>query len=139
LSNFDKATINKLRKEILEKRKPKYFIDGKEFVKVREFARYIESEYGLPISTTEKRIFEGKTEEQCKLNQTKTRSIAHTKGKIKVTDTVTGKIFIFNNTKDVELLKMFSTSAITQGLKTGRKTKITKLSKYKNASTIERI
>lgn len=139
LSKFDKPTINKLRKEIIENRKPKYFIDGKEFVTIAEFARYIESEYGLPITMTEKRISEGKTLEECKLTENQMRSMAYTKGKIKVTDTVTGKTFEFVNTNDAGLLKMFSMTAITQGIKTGNKTRITKLSKYKNPCTIERI
>ena len=50
--------------------------------------------------------------------------MAINEGKIKVIDTVTGEIFEFKNTKDAGLLKMFSTCAITQCLKTGNKTRI---------------
>lgn len=139
ISEFNDEVIKQLRLEIIENRKPKYFIDGLEFVTVRDFARYIEQKYGLPITMTEKRIADGKTEEQCKLTESKMRSIAYTHGKVKVTDTVTGEVFEFNNTRDDGLLKMFSISAITKGIKTGEKTRITALSKYKNPCIITRI
>lgn len=139
ISKFDKQTIINLRNEILDKRKPKYFVDEKEFVTITDFAKYINEKYGLPITMTEKRISEGKTEEQCKLTENEARSIAYTKGKIKVTDTVTGEVFEFKNTKDEGLLKMFSSGAITKGIKTEEKTTVTNLSKYKNACTIIRI
>lgn len=139
ISKFDKQTITNLRNEILDKRKPKYFVDKKEFVTITDFAKYIYEKYGLPITMTEKRISEGKTEEQCKLTENEARSIAYTKGKVKVIDTVTGEVFEFKNTKDAGLLKMFSTCAITRGIKTGEKTKITRLSKYKNPCIITRI
>ncbi len=139
ISKFDKSTISRLRKEIIEKRKSKYFIDGKEFVTIAAFAQYIKSEYGLPITMTKKRISEGKSPEECKLTENQMRSMAYSKGKIKVTDTVTGEIFEFVNTNDAELLKMFASVTIAHGIKTGNKTRITKLSKYKNPCTIERI
>lgn len=59
----------------LKNRKPNYFIDGKDFVKKTEFARYVNVTYGIPISTTMKRIQDGKTEEQCKLSQYEMRSL----------------------------------------------------------------
>jgi len=136
---FDKKVLNELKNEIIESRKPKLFLDGKGFVTVADFARYIELQYGLPVTMTEKRISEGKTEEQCKMTESEMRSIAYTQGKIKVTDTVTGEIFEFNNTADEKLNKMFSKSAITNGIKTGEKTRITGLSKYKNPCIITRI
>jgi hypothetical protein len=136
---FDENLITKLRNEIIENRKPKYFIDEKEFVTIAEFARYIESIYGLPITMTEKRISEGKTEEQCKLTESEMRSISYTKGKVKVTDSITGEVFEFNNTSDPNLRKMFSTSAITRCILTGELTKVTSLSKYKNPCTISRV
>ena len=135
LTIFDTVIIKKLREEIIEKRKPKYFIDSQEFLTVAEFARYIEDKYGLPVTTTEKRISEGKTLEQCKLSERQMRSIAYTKGKIKVTDTVTNDVFEFENTRDKGLLKMFSSCAISKGIKTG----IISSRKYKNPCIIIRI
>jgi len=137
--DFTDEVMQQLKQEIIESRKPKYFIDGLEFVTVADFARYIKKEYGLPITTTEKRISEGKNEQDCKLSEREMRSIAYTQGKIKVTDTVTGEVFEFNNTADEKLNKMFSKSAITKGIKTGEKTRITGLSKYKNPCIITRI
>jgi hypothetical protein len=58
---------------------------------------------------------------------------------IRVTDTVTGKVFEFKNSADKELRQMFSTSTIDNAIKTGKKTKITALSKYKNPCIITRI
>ena len=88
---------------------------------------------------TEKRISEGKTEDQCKLTESEMRSLAYTKGKVKVTDSITGEVFEFNNTSDPNLRKMFSTSAITRCILTGELTKVTSLSKYKNPCSISRI
>lgn len=136
---FDENIITKLKNEIIENQKPKYFVDGKSFVTIKEFARYIENKYGLPIGTTEKRISAGRTEEQCKLTESQMRSIAYTQGKIKVTDTITGEVFEFNNTADERLIKMFSRATITRCIKTGEKTRITSLSKYKNPCIIARI
>jgi hypothetical protein len=139
ISEFGHNLITKLRKEIIENRKPKYFVDGKKYVTIAGFARYIESKYGLPITTTISRIYKGKTEEQCKLTESETRSISYTKGKIKVTDNITREVFEFNNTSDERLLKMFSKSTIVKCIKTGKKTRITRLNKYKNPCTIVRI
>ena len=137
--NILNKEIDKYRKEIINNRKPKYFIDEMKFYTIRDFAIYIKDKYGNPITMTEKRIHEGKTEEECKWSETKMRSIAHTKGKIKVTDTVTGGVFMFKNTRDKELHKMFSTATITHGIRTNNPTRITKLSKYKNPCIIERV
>lgn len=136
---FDDNLISSLRNEIIENRKAKYFIDNNEFVTLAEFARYIESKYRLPITMTVKRISDGKTEEQCKLTESEMRSFAYTKGKIKVTDSITGQVFEFNNTTDSKLRKMFSTSAITRCILKGELTKITKLSKYQNPCYISRV
>lgn len=59
--------------------------------------------------------------------------------RIKVTDTITNKEFIFENTNDKELLKMFSPSCISRAIITGKITKVNKLSKYKNQCFISRI
>ena len=139
ISNFTNENIDKLRKEIERKRDAKYFVDNKKFVTLSDFARYIERQYGVPFTTTEKRISQGKTEEECKLSKAEMRSKAHSKGKIKVTDTVTKQVFYFKNTNDTSLIKMFSKSTIISSIRSGRPTRITKLSKYKNPCIIERI
>jgi hypothetical protein len=133
--------IEKYRHEIKENRKPKYFIEGKSFLTIRDFAKYIEGKYNIPITTTEKRISDGANENECMIPEKEYRSLKSgtNKGKIKVKDTVSGKTFEFKNTRDVGLLKMFSTSAITKAIQTGEPTRITKLSKYKNPCIIERI
>lgn len=133
--------IEKYRQEIKEKRKPKYFIDGKSFLTIRDFARYIETEYGNPITMTEKRISDGASEKECIIQEKEYRSLKSgtNKGKVKVTDTVTGKVFEFKNSRDTKLLEMFSSSAITKAIQTGEPTRITKLSKYKNPCILERI
>jgi NAD-dependent SIR2 family protein deacetylase len=136
---FTEEIMKELRNEIEAKREPKYFLDGKGFLTISDFARYVEAEYGLPITMTEKRIHEGKTEEECKLSESEMRSRAYTKGMIKVTDTITGEVFYFKNTKDKKLLEMFSSTAITRCIQSGKKTGITSLSKYKNPCTIVRV
>ncbi len=138
ISEFDKDTMLKLRNEIIESRKPKYFIDDLEFVTLRDFARYIKSKYDIGIRATEKRISQGKTENQCKLSESEMRSESNTKAKIKVIDCVTKEEFIFKNTRDPELLKMFCGSTVNIALKTN---KIVggKRSKYKNPCRIVRI
>ena len=60
------------------------------------------------------------------------------KGKIKVTDIVTGKVFYFFNTKDRELSKMFGLSTINEGIKT-KKPVGGKRSKYPHPCLIERV
>ena len=121
ITEFNDEVIEKLKMEILERRKNKYFVDGKGFVTIAEFARYIETEYGLPITMTKSRILEGKTEEECKLSEYEMRSLKSgtNQGQIKVTDCETGEVFIFKNTKDKKLLKMFSRDTITKYLKSG--------------------
>jgi len=140
ITNFDEETIAKLRQEIIEKREPKYFLDGKEFLTAVDLAKYIESKYGLPLTMTKKRIADGKTPEECKISEHDARSAAYTKGKVKVTDMVTGKVYEFKNTRDPDLLKMFSVLSITNGLK-GRiiGERQTKANKYPNPCTIERV
>ena len=139
ISDFTDEVYDELRQEIENKRAERYFIDGKGFVTVSDFADYMLSAYGIPVTTTKKRITKGYTAEQCRLSKKEARSRVHTKGNIVVTDTLTGKIFHFKNTRDEGLRKMFSTSAITRCIRTGEPTKITQLSKYPNPCTIQRI
>lgn len=136
---FTEEVYEELRKEIDEKRTEHYFIDGMGFVTVSDFADYMFSTYGIPVTTTKKRITKGYSTEQCRLTRKEVRSQVHTKGSIIVTDTVTGTIFQFRNTHDEDLRKMFSTSAINRCLRTGEPTKITRLSKYPHSCTIQRI
>jgi hypothetical protein len=146
LSNYGKniksnVDIDKYRTEIIQNRKAKYFLDGGEFVTVMDFARYVNSKYGVETWAVEKRINNGSSEQECTLSEKDYRTLKSgtNKGKIKVTDTITKREFIFFNTKDKYLVKMFSSSAITLAIQTGNKTRITKLSKYKNPCLIERI
>lgn len=141
ITKFTKKIKAQLKEEIIKRRSAKYFIDGQEFVTLADFARYIENKYGLPVTTTEKRIQDGKTEEECKLSEHEMRKkySGTIKGKVVVTDTVTGEVFEFNNTKDENLFKMFSLSTITRCIKTGEKTKTAKNSKYSNPCFIKRI
>ena len=138
INKFTKKIIANLKLEIEESRKPKYFLDGLEFKTNIAFANYIKKQYGHPTNQTLGRIYNGKPEEDCKLTEFEMRC-KRTKGKVKVTDTITGEVFIFNNSKDDKLIKMFSKSAIIKGIKTGEKTRVTKLSKYKNPCIISRI
>lgn len=143
LSNYGfeplKKDYDKYRDEIKNSREPKYFIDGKRFFTLISFAEYIKDVYGNPITTTQRRLYDGKTCEDCKLPESEIRSIAQTKGKIKVTDIVTGEVFWFKNSNDENLKKMFSRKTITQKINSSNPTRITKLSKYKNPCIIERI
>ncbi len=129
----------KYRQEIIENRKPKYFLDGKSFTTLRGFAKYIQGKYDLPITMTEKRINEGKNEQDCKMTEKETRSKAYTKGRIKVVDTITKEVFYFKNTRDEGLREMFSVNTITASIKNGKPTRITSLSKYKNPCIIKRL
>lgn len=140
IKNFDKEIISKLKSEILNKRKSKYFIDNREFSTVSSFATYLKDKYGMPITMTKSRIANGKTEEECKLTEEEMRSLknGNNKGTIKVTDTVTSEVFTFHNTKDKALLKMFGLSTMYEGLKKGTPVG-GKRSKYTNPCLIERI
>ena len=80
-----------------------------------------------------------KTLEECKLTESQMRSKAYTKGQIKVTDTVTGGVLYFKNSLDKDLLNLFSKCTIAPAIKSGKPTRITSLSKYKNPCIIERI
>jgi hypothetical protein len=135
----NREELEKYREEISEGRKPKYFIDDKQFTSLVDFSIYIEKTYGNPQTMTKQRIHQGKTEEDCKLSEFEMRSKQGSVGKIRVTDTITNQVFYFKNTLDVFLVKMFSKSTITSCIKSGKKTRITKLSKYKNPCIIERI
>lgn len=138
LSDFEKA---KLKTEIAEKRIPRLFMDNHEFVSISQFSKYLKKHYNVPETTTKSRIQAGATELECLISEKEYRSFRNgrNKGLIKVTDTVTGEIFIFANTRSAELLKMFSSSFITKAIKTGNPTSTSKKCKYKNSCIIERL
>ena len=106
-----------------------------------DFARYILETYSHPITMTEKRINMGYSEEECKLSEFEMRRLKSgtNKGNIKVTDTVTDKVWYFFNTKDAELMKMFSLWAVTKAIKSGKTTGGYRTSKYPNPCKIERL
>ena len=66
---FTEKLIDDLRNELKEKRKPKHKFDGKNFRTTRDFAKYVFEKYKVPITTVEKRIYEGRTEYECTLNR----------------------------------------------------------------------
>lgn len=138
VKEFNDCIMLELRNEIINIRN-RFTVDGKNFESNIEFAEYMLKVYRIPITSTLSRLQHGKTEEECKIKEYEIRSIAHTKGKVKVIDTKTGNVFWFKNTRDKELLKMFSTSTIARCIKTGEETRITSLSKYKNKCRIERL
>lgn len=69
----DDELIKELRTKIKESRKSKYHVDGIGFNTIRDFARYIESNYGISVVATEKRISKGCTEEECKMTRNELR------------------------------------------------------------------
>lgn len=140
ISVFSDELIKQLRSEIIQKRKAKYFHDGNEFNTLCEFAKYIEKKYNIPTSTTVKRVYLGAKEHDCIIPEKEYRSLhsGTNKGRIKVTDTVSGGVFVFFNTSDTELLKMFGKSTINEGIKSGMPVG-GRRSKYKNPCIIERI
>ena len=140
ITEFTNEVMEQLRNEIIENRKPILFLDENEFLTIADFARYIESNYNIPTTTTKKRISDGAKEIDCIIPEKQYRSLKSgtNKGKVKVTDTVTGEVFTFFNTKDAELLKMFGLDTITKGIKSGLPIG-GKRSKYHNPCIIERI
>lgn len=139
IKTFDRKIIEELRIELEEKRHPKYYLDGFSFVKKVDIARYIENKYGNPITMTVKRLEKGYTEKECTISESENRSQKYTKGKIEITDTITGKVYLFKNTNDNELRKMVSGTTITEGLKTGCPIGGYRNSLYKNPVIIQRI
>lgn len=148
ITEFNEDILNDLKNEILENKaereRLKYFLDGKSFTTLDAFALYVEQKYGVNPSTVIYRINAGYKEKDCIISENEARSKAYTKGQIKVTDCKTGEMFIFKNTRDKNLLKMFSSTTITEYLKTGetviRKREQKKgQSKYRIDCKIERI
>ena len=136
----DKNSIDSLRDEIKNKNKPKYFLDGLEFVTKESFSDYIYEKYKISKDATLKRLQKGYKESECIIPEKELRILKNgsNKGMIKVIDTVTKEEFIFRNTRDEKLLKMFSCFTINKGIKTGLPVG-GKRSKYKNPCIIKRL
>lgn len=66
---FTQDIIDHLRLEIIDKRKPKFFLDDMEFTKKSDFAKYVEEKYKIPKTTVVKRLEGNCTEIQCTLNR----------------------------------------------------------------------
>ena len=139
ITKFNKKTINTLRNEIIESRKPIHFLDNKSFLTTRDLARHILDKYNIPITTTEKRIDKGVSEKDCTIKGSEYRSMRNTFGKIKVTDTVTKKVYIFKNTLDERLGKMVCKGTVQKGIKTGLPVGGYRNSLWENKLLIQRI
>jgi len=131
LKHKTKKQLDKVRAQIIEKQTA-IKIDGQTFKTLVDAAE----KYGLSAPAVRKRLDKGVS---MSLSKFEVRSKARTFGEVEVTDSVTGKKFKFYNTRDPKLLKMFSDSAITKAIKTGEKTRVTSLSKYKNPCYIKRL
>lgn len=140
ISELNDNVMNSLRNEIIESRKPKYFLNDLEFVTKEDFSVYIYEKYKIPKTTTLKRLDKGVKEIECTIPEKEFRRLKNgaNKGMIEITDTVTKEVFLFFNSKDIKLLEMFGFSTIHKGLKTGLPVG-GKKSKYKNPCIIKRI
>ena len=63
------GTVEEVRAMIIQWKRPIRSIDNKEFTTLIAFAKYLLSEYSIPISSTKKRIYKGYSEEDCKLQK----------------------------------------------------------------------
>ena len=109
------------RLEIQIKREPKYFLDGKSFATLRDFAIYVRDNYSMGIHSTEARIRAGHTERQCTVSESKHRSEFNWKssGKLIVTDMNTGEKEIFFNKTRLMKDKKIEMEVISRCLKSG--------------------
>ncbi len=129
------------KEQIMAKRVPKYFCDGKDFVTLRDFARYIEEKYSIPITATENRMHDGAKEEECKLSDFQYRTLKSgcNKGRVEVTDTVTGEKKVFINTAEAERVMHIGAGMLLECIKSGLPTRIGNTSKYKNPCLVKRL
>ena len=109
------------RLEIQIKREPKYFLDGKSFVTIQDFARYVRDNYGMGIYSTEARIRAGHTERQCTVPEHEHRSefVGRNKGKVIVEDMETKDVKIFNNRSFLMKEYHIAVDVITRCIETG--------------------
>jgi len=124
---------DKAKKAVLEKRVPKYKIDGKEFLTMNDLARYIEEVYKIPITCTVKRLQKGKSPEECTISEYDYRSNARCRP-IKIVDSVTGQVFTFKGSSHTN--GMFQDSTLARALRTGELVGGGKRSKYPNPCKI---
>ena len=107
--------------EIKIKREPKYFLDGKSFITLRDFAVYVMDNYNIGIHSTEARIRAGHTEKQCTVSEHEHRSefTSKSKGKVRVENIKTKEVIIFKNRS--ELMKKYNITmdVITRCIDTG--------------------
>ena len=109
------------RLEIQIKREPKYFLDGKSFATLRDFAIYVRDNYNMGIHSTEARIRSGHTERQCTVSEYEHRSefTSKSKGKVIVEDIETKEVKIFKNRSDLMKKYHITMSVISRCIDTG--------------------
>lgn len=140
IKQLSDTDLDKYRNEIIQKRQPRYAFDDKTFATPSMLAKYLFKKYKIPRTRSIKRLQGGCSPEECLISESKWRSFSITKGKIRVTDVVTGDIMYFKSTRDEGLLSMFSSDCVSRCVLAGGGTsRVTKLSKYKNPCKIERI
>lgn len=137
--DIDSTILEISKLTIQAKRELKYNLDGKEFKTLKGengLCEYILKTYDIPQYTSEARIRQGFSEQECTIPEYWFRSMGQSE-RIKITDLITQEEFIFNSHKEAE--KMFAGCTITRCLKHGIPTKGTRSRKYKNSCKIERL
>lgn len=126
--------------EIRIKREPKYFLDGISFVTLRDFAIYVQNNYGMGIHSTEARIRAGHTEKQCTVSESEHRSefTSKSKGKVIVIDIETNETKIFNNRTELRYKYNISAHVITRCIENGEIRKPYKNSKNYQSLKIQK-
>jgi hypothetical protein len=130
--------IDEWRKVLTKRRAVKYTIDGKDFNTKQGLANYLLTEYGQKVDQTISRISAGCEIERLKTPSSEYRSEGASKGKVTMTDTVTGFVTIFKSVKEVERKGFFCAAAVMNSIKTGKPTRITKRSNYPNPVIFKR-
>ena len=122
------------KQEILQKREPKYSLDGKDFVTMAEAARYIHEKYGVEETTVTKRLGTGAAILDCTLPEKEYRSMMGSSPLI-ITDLVTGIKYEFKNQRAASV--MMGRSTITACLKNNRPSKVWRGNKWPNPCSVE--
>jgi len=133
----DLRKIQERNKKLKSSKNPILFLDGKSFTSKLKFAEYVYEKYDIKVATVRARLQKGYTEEECLYSENEVRRMKRSKGKIKVTDIITGEIMFFVNSNDPKLLENFRDYTIRKALKDGIQT--TTEEKYSNPCIIERI
>lgn len=134
-SDLDDISIAKYTRAYVRGDKPKYEIDGKGFRSRRQFCIYMKDAYDVSIDATLWRLQNGKRTPE----QLKRPSLKFNKGRIRVTDTVTGEVYLFKNMADPAIDELTSGWTLQKGLKTGKPVGGHHNSKHPNPLLIERI